>query len=40
MARGYMISVPGIVTFRNAHVLHEALKYIPLDKLMVETDGP
>ncbi|XQP55788.1 MAG: TatD family hydrolase [Mycoplasmoidaceae bacterium] len=38
--RGYMISVPGIITFKNAQDLHEAIKYIPLDKLMVETDGP
>ena len=37
---GYMISIPGIVTFKNAKALHEAIKVIPLDKMMVETDGP
>lgn len=38
--RGYVISVSGIVTFKNALLLHEAIKYIPLDKMLVETDGP
>ena len=38
--RGYMISIPGIVTFKNAKDVQEAIKYIPLDKMMVETDGP
>jgi TatD DNase family protein len=38
--RGYVISVSGIVTFKNALSLHEAIKYIPLDKMLVETDGP
>lgn len=37
---GYMISIPGIVTFKNAQPLQEALKVIPLDRMMVETDGP
>lgn len=38
--RGYMISIPGIVTFKNAKDIQEAIKYIPLDRMMVETDGP
>lgn len=37
---GYMISIPGIVTFKNAKLLHESIKHIPLDRMMVETDGP
>lgn len=37
---GYMISIPGIITFKNAKSLHESIKTIPLDRLMVETDGP
>lgn len=37
---GYMISIPGIVTFKNASQLHESIKVIPLDRMMVETDGP
>ncbi len=35
-----MISIPGIVTFKNSKPLQEALKIIPLDRMMVETDGP
>lgn len=38
--RGYMISIPGIITFKNAKELQESIKHIPLDHLMVETDGP
>ncbi len=37
---GYMLSIPGIVTFKNAKALNEALTVIPLDRMMVETDGP
>lgn len=37
---GYMISIPGIITFKNAKQLQESIKHIPLDRLMVETDGP
>lgn len=38
--RGYTISLSGIVTFKNALSLHEAIKYIPLNKMLVETDCP
>lgn len=37
---GYMVSIPGIVTFKNAKPLQEALKVIPVERMMVETDGP
>ena len=36
----YMISLSGIVTFRNANELREVAKKIPLDRLLVETDSP
>lgn len=36
---GY-ISLSGIVTFKNSKNLQELVKYIPLDKLMIETDAP
>lgn len=36
----FLISVPGIVTFKNAHKLREALKGIPLEQVMLETDAP
>ena len=38
--RGIVISVSGIVTFKNASDLQEAVRATPLDMLMVETDSP
>lgn len=37
---GYMISIPGIITFKNAKEINEAILSLPLDRIMVETDGP
>ncbi|PLK59074.1 metal-dependent hydrolase [Candidatus Palibaumannia cicadellinicola] len=37
---GFYISFSGIVTFRNAHVLHETARFVPLDRLLIETDSP
>ena len=37
---GWYISLSGTVTFKNARNLHEVAKFIPLDKLMIETDCP
>ncbi|MTH46533.1 metal-dependent hydrolase [Intestinirhabdus alba] len=37
---GLYISFSGIVTFRNAGQLREAARYVPLDRLLVETDSP
>ena len=34
------ISVSGIITFKNSKVLADAISYIPLEKLLVETDSP
>ena len=36
----FYISISGIITFKNAHELREIVKYIPMDKLLVETDAP
>lgn len=36
----FMISISGIVTFKNAHLVHEVAKNIPLDRLLIETDAP
>ncbi|MDR2823373.1 MAG: TatD family hydrolase [Mycoplasmataceae bacterium] len=33
-------SIPGIITFKNAHELKEVIKIIPLNKLLSETDAP
>jgi TatD DNase family protein len=37
---GFHISIPGIVTFKNAHALHTVAQSIPLNSLLLETDGP
>lgn len=37
---GLLISIPGIVTFKNATKLQEVAKKIPLTSLVLETDGP
>lgn len=37
---GFYISFSGIVTFRNAEQLRDAARYVPLDRLLVETDSP
>lgn len=36
----YFISFSGIVTFKNAAELREVVKYVPLDRILVETDSP
>ncbi|AOV96643.1 metal-dependent hydrolase [Edwardsiella hoshinae] len=37
---GFYLSFSGIVTFRNAEALREVARYVPLDRLLVETDSP
>lgn len=37
---GLYISISGIVTFKNAADLQKIVKYLPLDRLLVETDAP
>lgn len=37
---GFYISFSGIVTFKNAKVVHNTAQYIPLDRLLIETDAP
>lgn len=38
--RGYVLSLAGTVTFRNARALREAAVHIPTYQLLVETDAP
>ena len=38
--RGYILSFAGTLTFKNAPQLREAVKIIPIDQLLVETDAP
>lgn len=40
MDLGFLISIPGVVTFTKAEELQEAVRHIPLSHLLVETDGP
>ncbi|WP_094751795.1 TatD family hydrolase [Psychromonas sp. CD1] len=37
---GFYISVSGIVTFKNAKVLQDVIRAVPLNRLLVETDSP
>lgn len=36
----FYISFSGIVTFKNATALQEIAQYVPLDRILVETDAP
>lgn len=37
--RGFYLGIGGVVTFKNSKLLH-AIKDIPLDKILLETDAP
>lgn len=37
---GYYFGIGGVVTFQNAKKLREAVAYIPIDKILLETDSP
>jgi TatD DNase family protein len=37
---GFYISFSGIVTFKNATMLKEVARQLPLDRILVETDSP
>ena len=38
--RGWMLSFTGNITFKNARRAPEILRWLPLDRLMLETDAP
>ncbi|MBW0017056.1 MAG: TatD family hydrolase [Mycobacterium sp.] len=40
VAEGWVLSLSGTVSFRNARALREAVTLIPLQQLLVETDAP
>ncbi len=40
MALGMHISFSGILTFKNAALIREVAKNIPLDRILIETDSP
>jgi TatD DNase family protein len=37
---GFYISFSGILTFKSAHELREVASWVPLDRLLIETDSP
>jgi len=37
---GFLVSLSGIVTFKNARDLQETAKWLPADQMLVETDAP
>lgn len=38
--RGYFLSFTGMVTFKNAQETRDAVRNVPFDRLMIETDSP
>ncbi|MGA1692032.1 MAG: TatD family hydrolase [Burkholderiaceae bacterium] len=40
MELNFLISLSGIVTFKNATQVHEVAEKTPIDRLMIETDSP
>src|SRR5690606_21798013 len=40
MDLNFHISLSGIVTFKNAGIVHEVGARMPLDRLLIETDSP
>jgi TatD DNase family protein len=37
---GFLVSVPGAITYKGSHAQVEAVRKIPLDSLLIETDSP
>ncbi len=40
LALGFYISIPGVVTFKNGKTLQETAAQVPLESMLIETDGP
>lgn len=40
LERGWYLSLSGIITFKKSDQLREVAKYVPLDRLFLETDAP
>jgi TatD DNase family protein len=37
---GYFIGIGGVITFKNARKVVEAIESVPMDRLVIETDCP
>lgn len=40
VALGYYISFTGVITFKNARKAPEVIDWLPLDRILIETDAP
>ena len=40
VARGWMISFAGVLTYQNARKAVEAVQAVPIERIMIETDSP
>ena len=38
--KGFYISFTGVITFKNAQLLQKVAQYVPLDRILLETDSP
>jgi TatD DNase family protein len=38
--RGWYISFSGIITFKKSELLREVVQYVPLERMLIETDAP
>lgn len=37
---GWYISFAGVITFKSAHTLREVVRFVPVDRMLIETDSP
>lgn len=37
---GYYFGIGGVLTFKNARTLKETVEYVPMDRMVLETDSP
>ena len=37
---GYYLGIGGVVTYKNGRKLKEVVSYMPLDRILLETDAP
>jgi TatD DNase family protein len=40
LEEGFLVGITGPVTFKNADTLHAVVQELPLNRLLIETDGP
>ncbi|MBU0674779.1 MAG: TatD family hydrolase [Proteobacteria bacterium] len=40
LALGFHISIPGVITFKKSEEMAEVVRLVPLERIILETDGP